>query len=644
MEKAENPIENEESEFQKTILHSILIVNINYLYSIIQKQCPSICDSLTRVKKLWKFIDAIEATIQRQIIESSKLESFPMFQDEEFTIEFSKIYQFESTEYPELPTEVSNTFLSEFNPIKCEKVNSKTVESIIKNFLETEAEIIKEADLVLFLNDSGLSLLNSVTYDKTGSIKAGTGSKKQKVVPIIQVTEKPVVLGDTKVVSCINLKIDACLSTVTKMLTQLNTAKKSVKKNARSILNSSKIGDITFLTDQMLGSGEFGSKVYKGFFQDRKCAVKCLLLKNYERAKTEMELLLKADSHQNIIRYYGKGIDTKFAYIAIELCQGTLEDFVQLCKANKEDALKNKLYEAFKSIHLDQNKKLEMVKGIISGLEHLHKLNIVHKNLRPKKVMISAEGIPKLADIGDFRGREDSVEDAKASADLENWDAPEATLTKESDVFSLGCILYYLLTDGVHPFADKSGKVSIKENIRAGKYDLSLIKEFDTKYLIEHMICYNPAQRYKIEMCDHYILFWSEEKILNFIALVSSTIISLGIRKEFEKIATNLGLLAHCQDGGWAAKIDKDIVNASLGSGAKYMFFSACDLVRFIRNNFVHYREVKPEIQKMLGDVPHGFLNYFISRFPILPTALYKVAAQFLMKDAQVNAFLTSTT
>ncbi|KAF9311342.1 bifunctional endoribonuclease/protein kinase ire1, partial [Podila horticola] len=41
-----------------------------------------------------------------------------------------------------------------------------------------------------------------------------------------------------------------------------------------------------------------------------------------------------------------------------------------------------------------------------------------------------------------------------------------------------------------------------------------------------------------------------------------------------------------------------------------------------------HYQDLPPHVKRALGDLPHGFLNYFTSRFPKLMLHLYYIVAE----------------
>jgi hypothetical protein len=108
----------------------------------------------------------------------------------------------------------------------------------------------------------------------------------------------------------------------------------------------------------------------------------------------------------------------------------------------------------------------DFVRQIAVGLEYVHRHNIVHRDLKPSNLLVTPEGTVKILDLGLARHRPAEVvlPDGSLTPDgavLGTLDylAPEQarSATKadaRSDLYSLGCTFYYLLT-GKAPFADR---------------------------------------------------------------------------------------------------------------------------------------------------------------------------------------------
>ena len=134
------------------------------------------------------------------------------------------------------------------------------------------------------------------------------------------------------------------------------------------------VGKIRFNPREVLGKGCEGTFVFKGTFEERQVAVKRLLPGCFTLADREVALLRESDTHENVVRYFCTESDRQFRYIALELCQATLQEFTESPKGShlrKIIDLKDVLYQATK------------------GLSHLHNLSIVHRDIKPQNVLIS---------------------------------------------------------------------------------------------------------------------------------------------------------------------------------------------------------------------------------------------------------------
>ncbi|CEF60106.2 Serine/threonine-protein kinase/endoribonuclease IRE1 [Strongyloides ratti] len=370
-------------------------------------------------------------------------------------------------------------------------------------------------------------------------------------------------------------------------------------KNNTLIEGHFAIGKLQYDPKVILGRGCEGTVVYRGTFEGRNVAVKRVLSDLVKITTREINMLRESDSHVNVIRYFCSESDRTFKYIALELCDCSLATFID----KKE----------YRDIMLLDN--LEILRQATEGVEHLHHLNIVHRDIKPQNILLS-----KNSQTGHVR-----VLISDFGLCTEGWIAPEtfnseASVTVSVDIFSLGCIYYYVLSNGKHPFGDT---IKRQDNIIQGRFNLELILENDVAvHLIEAMIHNKPIFRPTAKSILSHPMFWSNDRKLQFFMDVSDRI---EIETEESIIVENLEKNALFVVGrNWRNVICKYLAE-DLRKFRTYKHDTVRDLLRAMRNKKHHYRELPDETKKSLGDIPDNFLQYFTLRFPKLLLHVYRV-------------------
>ncbi|XP_069511092.1 serine/threonine-protein kinase/endoribonuclease IRE1 [Ambystoma mexicanum] len=376
-----------------------------------------------------------------------------------------------------------------------------------------------------------------------------------------------------------------------------------------------RIGKISFNPKDMIGHGAEGTIVYRGRFDNRDVAVKRILPECFSFADREVQLLRESDEYPNVIRYFCTEKDRQFQYIAIELCAATLQEYVQLKDFNRHGL-----------------EPIDLLQQTMSGLAYLHSLNIVHRDLKPHNILISmpnAHGKVK-AMISDFGlckklavGRH-SFSRRSGVPGTEGWIAQEILSedckdnpTYTVDIFSAGCVFYYVVSEGSHPFGKSLQR---QANILLGAYSLDCLdlekhEDIVAHDLIEQMINMDPQKRPSARCVLKHPFFWNLEKQLQFFQDVSDRI---------EKESLDGTIVRQLEKGGrqvvkldWRAHITVPL-QTDLRKFRSYKGGSVRDLLRALRNKKHHYRELPPEVQETLGSIPDDFVCYFTSRFPKL--------------------------
>uniref|UniRef100_A0A8D2QST4 Serine/threonine-protein kinase/endoribonuclease IRE1 n=1 Tax=Zosterops lateralis melanops TaxID=1220523 RepID=A0A8D2QST4_ZOSLA len=375
------------------------------------------------------------------------------------------------------------------------------------------------------------------------------------------------------------------------------------------------VGKVSFNPKDVLGHGAGGTFVFRGQFEGRSVAVKRLLPECVHLLDREVQLLRESDEHPHVVRYFCTERDRQFHYIAIELCSATLQEYVES--------------PSFDRRGLDP---VSVLRQTMSGLAHLHSLSIVHRDLKPCNILIS---VPNRhgqirAVISDFglckklQGGRQSFSLRSGIPGTEGWIAPEVLQeapkenpTSAVDIFSAGCVFYYVVSGGQHPFGDSLRR---QANILAGSYQLSCLQEeahdkLIARELIVAMISSEPQRRPSAPVVLVHPFFWSQEKQLQFFQDVSDRV---------EKEPAEGPIVSALESGAravvrtnWRMHISLPL-QMDLRKFRTYKGGSVRDLLRAMRNKKHHYHELPADVRVALGCVPEGFVQYFTSRFPRL--------------------------
>ena len=203
-------------------------------------------------------------------------------------------------------------------------------------------------------------------------------------------------------------------------------------------------------------------------------------------------------------------------------------------------------------------------------------------------------------------------------AGTEGWIAPEMMLGNRSntcavDIFSLGCVYYFVLSNGHHPYGESFKR---QANILANDFNLSKLNEdYNAINIIEKMIGIEPSLRPTSSAVLKHPVFWSKEKRLNFLQDISDRV---------DKEESDSFILAAVERNrsdilpkNWLEYLD-DNVREDLTKHRTYKGNSVRDLLRALRNKKHHYNEL-PEITKMMyGRLPDQYIDYWTTRFPKL--------------------------
>lgn len=201
-----------------------------------------------------------------------------------------------------------------------------------------------------------------------------------------------------------------------------------------------------FEKGELIATGTAG-RIYDAFDKKLKKTVALKILPHdvskdrniYIRFEREMVILAKLD-HPNVVEYFGGGQDGVSLFYAMEKVEGgTLRQLID------------------KHGKLTWQETVHYGIRICSALQYLHNHGIIHRDIKPSNIFINFEGDIKLGDFGiAFDSGEVELTESGLIVGSYSYMAPEqirgeAHSDARADLYSLGCVLFEMLT-GRPPF------------------------------------------------------------------------------------------------------------------------------------------------------------------------------------------------
>lgn len=168
--------------------------------------------------------------------------------------------------------------------------------------------------------------------------------------------------------------------------------------------------------------------------------------------------------HPNIVNIYDVG-EGERPYIVMEYVEGTdLKKYIQ------------------ENHPIPYSKVIKIMSQILSGISYAHRNGVIHRDIKPHNILIDKEGTVKITDFGIAVAlSQNSITQTNSILGSVQYISPEQArgnmVTKQSDIYSLGIVLYEMLT-GVVPF---EGESAVSVALKHFQSPIPSLREFDTR-------------------------------------------------------------------------------------------------------------------------------------------------------------------
>ncbi len=172
------------------------------------------------------------------------------------------------------------------------------------------------------------------------------------------------------------------------------------------------------------------------------------------RFRLERQILSGLD-HPHIARFLDGGTEGAQPYFVMEFVDGV------------------PLTTHVRTARLDVRARIALVRDICAALDYAHQHLVVHRDLKPSNILVTPDGIPKVLDFGIAKLLGPDAAETGATIGLTSWTpgyaSPEQVLgtpvSTRSDVYSLGLVLYEVLTGEAAQRADTSSPVALARSV-----------------------------------------------------------------------------------------------------------------------------------------------------------------------------------
>ncbi|KAG7330132.1 hypothetical protein KOW79_006354 [Hemibagrus wyckioides] len=371
-----------------------------------------------------------------------------------------------------------------------------------------------------------------------------------------------------------------------------------------------------------IAKGSDGTRVFLGLRDDgTEVAVKRMYRSEYQDLKNEEQFLrLPQLDNPCIVRYVDFAEDDNFGYLALQLCEYTVEEYIQ-------DHLPE-----------DTSQQLQVLKKIVKEVLyslnalHSHDTKVLHRDIKPQNVLIDITGKARLADFGISRRLKLGETTCRTNpAGTKYWKARETLeedsnsgYKRSSDVQVAGMLIYYILSRGHHPFGTGP---RCESNILDGKYSLEHLKDELAKDLVKWMISHEPKDRPIVEETLRHPYFWTNKDKVDYLKKLGNEKEVVNCRNADPDLLSAIETVTAGKSfADWKTKLPSELLQKMDGQKKPYPE-NTLGLLRFVRNLHEHYSE-----DAKTTDLMAIFPDLFETAFVIAKKRGWITAMEFMLE------------
>lgn len=255
-----------------------------------------------------------------------------------------------------------------------------------------------------------------------------------------------------------------------------------------------------FLFGNVLGQGSYAKVFHAQMKQNHMDFAVKVMDQSFIRKENKTAFVLTERkvmsrlSHPNIVKFYCSFRDHHSLYLVMELCRGG--DLFAVISKEYQKQQDNGVSDAACGFELTQFYMAELV----NVFEYMHSQHVIHRDIKPDNLLLSAEGHLKVTDFGTAKDQDGQDSDVCQFCGTANYVSPEVLHDKPAaraaDLWALGCLIFQMFT-GRAPFVGENDYLTFQVIVNHSSDDFEFPESVPevARDLIRKLLVQEPDER-----------------------------------------------------------------------------------------------------------------------------------------------------